>query len=941
MTVLDTALRTLCGAAAAFDRSRVRARPICTTSVSRRVKTMVAPTVELAALTGLAVLSACTPPTPHIDGVPGAPPNPQTPWTVPAAARTPPPPAQPPIATTVTSAIRADSATAGGVAKLSMTDVVDLALRNNPATRESWATARAAADQYGSARGALFPSFTGNVNLTRSSSGAVTGTTGSLGNGGTVGDTSGTRTTTGSVSGGGSRAQLNPGVSLSYLVFDVGGRSGTIEAAKQRAISSDLLHNTTVQNVVLQAESALFSFMATRALRDAQLIAVQEAQADTAASEARLRVGVGTLEEVLQTRTALAQAKLDLATDEGSLLAARGNLAAAMGFVANARFEVPSIPATDSVAMVASSVDTLINRAITQRPDLAGARADAAVLAAQIRIARAAGYPALTLNSIENYTQPLQGSGVTSSRNFQIVLGLQIPIFNGFSREYDVKTARELYEAGLARANSTLQQITVQVFTSYAAMQTATQRVTASVELLASAQQSSDVAVGRYREGVGTIVDVLLARTALANARADEIQARWEWRTALAQLAHDIGSLIRAADPTFRCLPRPGNPSMIVRSLYPWGGAAAVIALLVACGGSQQKKPQPATPVRVASAVRIDAPVTILASGMVEPVQSVAVTAQVSGTLLEVDFKEGDFVQTGQILFHIDPRPLRAALDQVRATLARDEAQYDAGRKDDERYQKLADMGYVSRSQSDQMHATALAQAATAQADRAALRSAEVSLGFATIRAPIAGRTGSLLVRKGNNVAPGGAALVVINQISPVLVRFPVLSQDFPVLQRAVAAHPLNVRAAANDSTQTSETGQLQFLDNAIDSLTGTVTGKASFPNTGRRMWPGELVFLTLEVSVQRGVIAVPTTAVQTGQQGPFVYVVDAKNTAATRVVATGIQVNDMTVIQKGLNVGERVVTDGQSRLNPGSRVSDHQSTGSGYRDRAAQRNGQ
>jgi multidrug efflux system membrane fusion protein len=364
---------------------------------------------------------------------------------------------------------------------------------------------------------------------------------------------------------------------------------------------------------------------------------------------------------------------------------------------------------------------------------------------------------------------------------------------------------------------------------------------------------------------------------------------------------------------------------MIARLCLRWRGAVAVAVvtlLLAGCGGGQEKKPPPATPVRVAAAQRIDAPVTILASGMVEPVQSVAVTAQVSGSLLDVAFKEGDFVQAGQVLFHIDPRPLRAAVDQVRATLARDQAQYEAGRKDDERYQKLADMGYVSRSQADQMHATAQAQAATAAADQAALRSAQVSLGFATIRAPISGRTGSLLVRMGNNVSPGGAALVVINQISPVLVRFPVLSQDFPVLQRAVAAHPLRVLAAANDSTQTAESGQLQFLDNTIDSLTGTVTGKASFPNSGGRMWPGELVFLTVEVSVQHGVTAVPTVAVQTGQQGPFVYVVDAKNAAATRPVATGIQVNDMTVIQKGLNVGERVVTDGQSRLNPGSRVS-------------------
>ncbi|HEY4132549.1 MAG TPA: TolC family protein, partial [Gemmatimonadaceae bacterium] len=502
-------------------------------------------------------LSACNPPTPHIDGVPGAPPSPATPWTMPNSARTPPPPAEPPIATAATTAIRADSSTAGGVTRLSMTDVVDLALRNNPATRESWATARAAAEQYGSARGALLPSINGSLALSRSSnSGNSNGLNGGFNNGGDVIDTNGTRI---SSNGGATRAQLNPSLSLSYLVFDVGGRSGSIEAAKQQAISSDLLHNTTVQNVVLQAESALFSFLATRALRDAQLVAVEEAQADTAAAEARLRVGVGTLEEVLQTRTALAQAKLQLATDEGSILAARGSLAAAMGFQANARFDVPAIPATDSVAMVAASVDTLINRAIVQRPDLAGARADAAALAAQVRVARSAGYPSLTLSSTGSYSEALQGfTTTTNGRNFQLVLGLQIPIFNGFSRAYDVKAARDLYEAGLARVTSTRQQITVQVFASYAALQTATQRVSASVELLASAQQSADVAVGRYREGVGTIVDVLLARSALASARADEIQSRWEWRTALAQLAHDIGSLDQGGHPNVPLSPSPG-----------------------------------------------------------------------------------------------------------------------------------------------------------------------------------------------------------------------------------------------------------------------------------------------------------------------------------------------------------------------------------------------
>jgi multidrug efflux system membrane fusion protein len=346
------------------------------------------------------------------------------------------------------------------------------------------------------------------------------------------------------------------------------------------------------------------------------------------------------------------------------------------------------------------------------------------------------------------------------------------------------------------------------------------------------------------------------------------------------------------------------------------------VALALACHSDQPAKKPPATPVRVAAATRIDAPVTLSASGVVEPMQTVAVTTQTTGTLLDVLFREGETVQAGQVLFRIDPRPLQASLDQARATLARDEAQADAGRRDELRYQALAAKGYVSRSQADQVHATALAQQATAQADRAALRSATVSLGYATIRAPIAGRTGSLLVRRGNIVNPGSGPLVVINQLRPVLIRFPVADQDFPAVQRALATHSLEVTAASNDSTQSSERGQLSFLDNAIDSLTGTVTGKARFPNAGSHLWPGELVFLTVQLDVQRGVLAVPNEAVLTGQDGSYVYVVDAKNTAQTRNVVTGLSVGDVTVVAQGLAEGERVVIDGQSRLNPGTRVS-------------------
>ena len=502
------------------------------------------------ALMCVALIAACTPGTPRIDGVPGAPPSPATTWQVPAAAKTPPPDPTPPASSDASAALLADAPRAGATRMLSLTDVVDLALRNSPTTQESWSSARAAADAYGAVRGVLFPTINGTVSATG------TGTSGSsaltTSDGTSIGTSGGLDSTTGGVNraGGSSsnRTVLTPSLSLSYTVFDFGGRAGTIEAAKQRAISADLAHNLAVQNVVLQVESSLFSYLATRALRDAQIESVNEATADLAAAKERHRVGVAALSDELQSQTALSQAQLQLETLESNLQAARGTLAVAMGFQANLRYEIPIVTANDSVAHITASVDTLINRAIAMRPDLAGARADAGELAAEIRVARSAGYPALTLRSTATATNGISGA-TTNGRNYSLVLGLQIPIFNGLANQYNAKAARDQYDAGLARVRSATHQISLEVFTSYYALQAAAQRVRTSSTLLASAEESANVALGRYRAGVGTIVDLLLARSALASARAESIQARWEWRTALVQLAHDMGTLDLTGQP--------------------------------------------------------------------------------------------------------------------------------------------------------------------------------------------------------------------------------------------------------------------------------------------------------------------------------------------------------------------------------------------------------
>jgi multidrug efflux system membrane fusion protein len=364
-----------------------------------------------------------------------------------------------------------------------------------------------------------------------------------------------------------------------------------------------------------------------------------------------------------------------------------------------------------------------------------------------------------------------------------------------------------------------------------------------------------------------------------------------------------------------------------------WGAALLLAwAAAGACGkkgesagggpGGRGGRGQPPTAVRVAVAGIMDAPVTVTASGVVDPMQTVAVQSQVSGTLRSVEFREGAFVQPGQVLFRIDPGPLLAAAAQARAALARDQAQAEAARRNDVRYQTLVRQDYVAREEADQVHAAALAAAATVEADRAALSAAEVNLSYATIRAPIAGKTGAMLVRAGNLVGPGTGPLVVINQLSPVLVRFPILSQDLALLQSAVAQHPLEVTAVRSDSGMVGETGTLSFLDNSVDSLTGTVTGKAVFQNRAGGFFPGQLVFLTVNVGVQRGVLAVPSAAILTGQQGSYVYVVDPRlKTAQTRNVVAGRTVGEVSIVASGLQPGETVVVDGQARLKPGAKV--------------------
>ena len=353
--------------------------------------------------------------------------------------------------------------------------------------------------------------------------------------------------------------------------------------------------------------------------------------------------------------------------------------------------------------------------------------------------------------------------------------------------------------------------------------------------------------------------------------------------------------------------------------------SAAALALLLIAACSKSSPPRrPPVPVSVTTVKRASIPFVVTANGVAEPMQTVAVEAQVTGILNRVTFAEGQEVQAGQVLFQIDPRPYVAALEQARAQLARDEAIATSARREAARYAALVKEGYVTGSQADQAEATAASAAATVAADRAAVSRAALDVANTTIRAPISGRTGSLLVRQGNLVkASSQPPLVVINQIQPILVRFAVPQSQFPDIQRYYrGGNALQVRATPSEGTGVPLHGTLAFVDNNVDSTTGTVLLKARFSNPEGTLWPGQYINVVLQLYVDPDALTLPAPAVLTGQQGTYVFMVDSAGTANQRPVQVARTVDTVAVIASGLKEGERVVVDGQSRLVAGSKVS-------------------
>ena len=352
--------------------------------------------------------------------------------------------------------------------------------------------------------------------------------------------------------------------------------------------------------------------------------------------------------------------------------------------------------------------------------------------------------------------------------------------------------------------------------------------------------------------------------------------------------------------------------------------AASFLILLAVSGCSKQQAAPPprvtSVPVVVAKVTQRAMPVQLTAIGNVGS-YSVSVRAQVAGELLEVHFKEGDFVQKGQLLFTIDPRPYEAALAQAQATLLRDKAVAANSRAQAERLSKLLADGVVSPSDADTSKSAADAAEATVAADEAALQTAQLNVEYCKIYSPMDGRTGSVMVKPGNLVKVADVPIVVINQVSPIHADFTVPQEYLPQIKKYMAAGPLRVDATVPNSSEAPEVGTLTFIDNAVDTTTGTIHLRATFENRRGLLWPGLYVNTLMTLAQQSNATVIPSQAITAGQQGSFVYVLLPDGTVTPRQVVSNRTVEGQAVIDKGLQPGETVVTDGQVRLVPGSKV--------------------
>jgi multidrug efflux system membrane fusion protein len=326
-------------------------------------------------------------------------------------------------------------------------------------------------------------------------------------------------------------------------------------------------------------------------------------------------------------------------------------------------------------------------------------------------------------------------------------------------------------------------------------------------------------------------------------------------------------------------------------------------------------------PVKIGDVIQQNVPVQINGIGNVEAYNTVSVKALVGGEVTDVHFKEGQDVKQGDLLFQIDPRPYNAALKQAEAQLARDMAQAKNAEEQAKRYEILVQKDYVAKDQYDQLRANADALSAAVQADQANVENSRLQLSYCTIRAPINGRVGSVLINKGNVVKANDLAMVTINRITPIYVTFSIPEQNLSDIKKHMSSGTLKVEAIIPGEEKRPAHGVLTFINNAVDTSTGTIQLKGTFENRDHRLWPGQFVNVVLTIATQRNAVVVPTAALQTGQQGQYVFVVKPDSTVESRPVIVARSFGDLSVVTEGVHAGERVVTDGQLQLIPGTAV--------------------
>ena len=371
----------------------------------------------------------------------------------------------------------------------------------------------------------------------------------------------------------------------------------------------------------------------------------------------------------------------------------------------------------------------------------------------------------------------------------------------------------------------------------------------------------------------------------------------------------------------------PRSRALSVAGIILASVLAGTVTTHFAAGSGAKEKSRPtdaaAIPVSVVAAAERNMPVILRAIGNVDAYSTVAIKARVDGQIVEVNFREGQAVRKNDVLFRLDARPFEAAQRQAHANLARDRASRDQARSQERRYFDLLEKHFVSKEAYAQIRTAAETAEAALKASQAAVETASLNLQYCTIRSPIDGYVGRIMLQLGNLVKANDTnALVVINQVKPIYATFAVPEQRLNEIRRHMADKPLEVTVSGTDARYASlATGHLVFVDNAVDVSTGTIKLRAEFENRDLALWPGQFVNVDLKLYDQTNAIVVPSVAVQTGPQGEFVFVLKPDATAEVRKVAVSRVEGDLTIIAEGLAKGERVVTRGQLRLAPGAKV--------------------